>query len=54
MKKQITHIVFAGNAFKSICICGILRYIYFYNMDKNIRDVAGTSMGAFFSLAYAL
>jgi len=52
--KQITHIVFAGNALKSLCICGILRYIYCYNMDKNIRDVAGTSMGAFFSLAYAL
>lgn len=52
--KQITHLVFAGNALKSLCICGILRYIYFYGLDKNIRDVAGTSMGAFFSLAYAL
>ena len=52
--KQITHLVFAGNALKSICICGVLRYIYCYKMDKNIRDVAGTSMGAFFSLAYAL
>ena len=52
--KQITHIVFAGNALKSLCICGILRYIYCYKMDENIRDVAGTSMGAFFSLAYAL
>jgi predicted acylesterase/phospholipase RssA len=52
--KQITHLVFAGNALKSLCICGILRYIYCYKMDENIRDVAGTSMGAFFSLAYAL
>jgi NTE family protein len=52
--KQITHIVFAGNALKSLCICGILRYIYCYKMDENIRDIAGTSMGAFFSLAYAL
>lgn len=52
--KQITHIVFAGNALRSLCICGVLRYIYCYKMDKNIRDVAGTSMGAFFSLAYAL
>jgi predicted acylesterase/phospholipase RssA len=52
--KQITHIVFAGNALRSLCICGILRYIYCYKMDVNIRDVAGTSMGAFFSLAYAL
>ena len=52
--KQITHLVFAGNALKSLCICGILRYIYCYKMDNNIRDVAGTSMGAFFSLAFAL
>ena len=52
--RQITHIVFAGNALRSLCICGILRYIYCYKMDENIRDVAGTSMGAFFSLAYAL
>lgn len=52
--KEITHLVFAGNALKSLCICGIIRYIYCYNMDKNIRDVAGTSMGAFFSLAFAL
>ena len=52
--KQITHLVFAGNALKSICICGVLRYIYFYGLEKNIRDVAGTSMGSFFALAYAL
>lgn len=52
--KNITHIVFAGNALRSLCICGILRYIYCYKMDNNIRDVAGTSMGSFFSLAYAL
>ncbi len=52
--KQITHLVFAGNALKSICICGVLRYIYFYGLEKNIRDVAGTSMGSFFALAFAL
>jgi len=52
--KQITHLVFAGNALKSLCLCGILRYIYCYNMDLNIRDVSGTSMGAFFALAFAL
>lgn len=52
--KQITHLVFAGNALKSLCICGILRYIYCYKMDKNIRDVSGTSMGSFFALAFAL
>lgn len=52
--KNITHIVFAGNALKSLCLCGVLRYIYFYKLDVSIRDVSGTSMGAFFALAYAL
>jgi len=52
--KQITHLVFGGNALRTLCLCGILRYLYFYDMDKNIRDVAGTSMGAFFAFAFAL
>jgi NTE family protein len=52
--KKITHIVFSGNALKSLCLCGILRYLYFYNLDKHIRDVSATSMGAFFALAFAL
>ena len=52
--KKITHIVFSGNALKSLCLCGMLRYIYCYNLDLNIRDVSATSMGAFFALAFAL
>ena len=52
--KIITHLVFGGNALRTLCLCGILRYLYCYNLDKMIRDVAGTSMGAFFSLAFAL
>ena len=52
--KTITHLVFGGNALRTLCLCGILRYLYCYNLDKIIRDVAGTSMGAFFSLAFAL
>jgi predicted acylesterase/phospholipase RssA len=52
--KQITHLVFSGNALKSICLCGVLRYIYFYNLHLNIREVSGTSMGSFFALCYAL
>lgn len=52
--KPITHLVFGGNALRTLCLCGILRYIYCYNLDKMIRDVAGTSMGAFFALAFAL
>lgn len=52
--KTITHLVFGGNALRTLCLCGILRYLYCYNLDKIIRDVAGTSMGAFFALAFAL
>ncbi len=52
--KKITHLVFAGNALRTLCLCGILRYLYCYEMDKDIHNVAGTSMGAFFSLVFAL
>ena len=52
--KFITHLIFCGNALKSITLCGILRYLYSYNLDRNIHDIAATSMGAFFSLAFAL
>jgi len=54
MKNQITHLVFSGNALRSLCLCGVLRYLYCYNLHTHIRDVAGTSMGAFFGFAFAL
>jgi len=52
--KFISHLVFAGNALKSLSLCGVLRYLYLYNLDKNIHDVSGTSMGSFFAFAFAL
>lgn len=52
--KKITHIVFAGNAMRSICFLGILRYIYFNKMNEDIHNIMGTSMGALFALAFAL
>ena len=52
--KYITHLIFSGNALKSLTLCGVLRYLYFYNLDRNIHDVAATSMGAFFAVAFAL
>ena len=54
MMKNITHLVFAGNALRSVCLCGILRYLYCYNLDKLIHDVSATSMGSLFALAFAL
>lgn len=52
--KFITHLVFAGNALKSLSLCGVLRYIYSYNLDRHIHDISATSMGSFFALAFAL
>lgn len=54
MRKHITHLVFSGNALRSLCLCGVLRYLYCYNLHSQIRDVAGTSMGALFCFAFAL
>jgi len=52
--KYFTHLVFSGSAIRSLCLLGILRYIYFNKMENYIKNVSGTSMGAFFSLAFAL
>jgi len=52
--KYFTHLVFSGNAIRSICLLGILRYIYFNKMENFIKNAAGTSMGSFFCLAFAL
>ena len=37
--KKITHLVFGGHALKSLNLCGVLRYIYCYNLDINIKSV---------------
>ena len=52
--KHITHFVFSGCGMISISLLGMLRYIYCYNLNNSIKDVAGTSMGSFFCLAFAL
>ena len=52
--KYFTHLVCSGSALRSLCLLGILRYIYFNKMDNYIKNVAGTSMGSFFCLAFAL
>ena len=52
--KYFTHVVFSGSALRSLCLLGILRYLYFYDLDKHIKNAAGTSMGSFFCLAFAL
>jgi NTE family protein len=52
--KYFTHLVFSGSAIRSFCLLGILRYIYFNKMENHIKNAAGTSMGSFFCLAFAL
>ena len=52
--KYFTHLVCSGSAIRSLCLLGIIRYIYFNKLDHHIKNVAGTSMGAFFCLAFAL
>lgn len=52
--KNITHLIFSGNAMRSICLLGIIRYLYCYNLHHNIKFVTGTSMGSFFGLAFSL
>ena len=52
--KYFTHLVCSGSAIRSFCLLGILRYIYFNKMDNHIKNAAGTSMGSFFCLAFAL
>ena len=52
--KYFTHLVCSGSAIRSLCLLGIFRYIYFNKLEDHIKNAAGTSMGAFFCLAFAL
>jgi len=52
--KYFTHLVCSGSALRSLCLLGVLRYIYFNKMENFIKNVAGSSMGAFFCLVFAL
>jgi predicted acylesterase/phospholipase RssA len=52
--KNITHLIFSGNALNSLNLLGVLRYIYFNKLDENIKNVIGVSMGSLFCLAFAL
>ena len=52
--KYFTHLVCSGSAIRSFCLLGMFRYIYFNKLEDHIKNAAGTSMGAFFCLAFAL
>ena len=52
--KNITHLMFSGGGFCGLCLLGIIRYLYFYKYDKKIFNIAGTSMGSYMALFFAL
>lgn len=51
---QISHIILSGGGIKGLCYLGILRYLYLENMIDNIKNVSGSSIGAYFTLLLAL
>ena len=51
---MITHLVLSGGGIKGFAYLGILRYLYIENMVKDIKYVAGSSIGAFFCMILAL
>lgn len=54
MKPYITHVALSGGGMKGICYLGVLRYMYIENLMDNIKFIHGTSIGSFFTLAFAL
>tara|TARA_Y100000389_G_scaffold11533_2_gene10607 strand:- start:4263 stop:5150 length:888 start_codon:yes stop_codon:yes gene_type:complete len=49
-----THLVISGGGLYGMCMLGVFRYLYIENKLKNIKNVAGNSIGSFFALAYCL
>jgi len=49
-----THLVISGGGLYGVCMLGVFRYLYIEKKLKNIKYVAGNSIGAFFALAFCL
>jgi NTE family protein len=47
---NITHLVLSGGGMRGVIFIGALRYIYINNINKNIKHIAGCSIGAFIGL----
>ena len=50
---NITHLVLSGGGMRGVIFVGALRYIYINNINKNIRHIAGCSIGALVGLMIA-
>jgi len=53
-KPHFNHIVFSGGGMKGIVYIGALRYLIQEGLDKYIKNVAGSSIGAYFATAFVL
>lgn len=49
-----SHLVFTGGGMVGISYLGVIRYLQEIGIDKEIREVSGTSMGAFFAFLFAM
>jgi len=47
---NITHLVLSGGGMRGVIFIGALRYIYINNINKNIKHIAGCSIGALIGL----
>ena len=51
---NITHLVLSGGGMRGVIFVGALRYLYLNNMHKNIKHIAGCSIGSLIGLMFAL
>lgn len=49
-----THLIISGGALYGVVCLGIFRYMYIEKISKNIKHIAGNSMGSWFALAFSL
>lgn len=54
MKPFITHLILSGGGIKGFCYTGIMRYFYMEKLMDNLKYIAGTSIGSYFSVLFAL
>lgn len=51
---NITHLVLSGGGMRGVIFVGALRYLYLNNIHKNIKHIAGCSIGSLIGLMFAL
>lgn len=54
MSDDLTHVVFSGGGLCGLAYIGAIRFLQVEGLDKHVRYVSGTSMGAVFATILAL